>query len=139
MPTAADGYRFSRTQDASATFGEQEDFKAILLAGGAHFEVQAVGEVHTTGPSFPLYTASIGSADPLAPVIGFFGGIHGLERIGTQLILAYMRALLFRLNWDELLHRQLQHVRLVFMPIVNPGGMWAHKRANPRGVDLMRN
>ncbi len=139
MPTAAAAYRFSRTQDASATFAEQEDFKAILLAGATHFEVQTVGEVHTTGPSFPLYTASIGATDPHAPVIGFFGGIHGLERIGTQLILAYMRALLFRLNWDELLHRQLQHVRLVFMPIVNPGGMWAHKRANPKGVDLMRN
>ena len=25
------------------------------------------------------------------------------------------------------------------MPIVKPGGMWAHKRANPRGADLMRN
>ena len=25
------------------------------------------------------------------------------------------------------------------MPIVNPGGMLAHKRANPNGVDLMRN
>jgi hypothetical protein len=90
-------------------------------------------------PSFPLYTASIGSADPLAPAVGFFGGIHGLERIGTQLILHYMRALLHRLEWDELLHRQLEKIRLVFMPIVNPGGMWAHKRANPQGVDLMRN
>ena len=69
MPPAADAYRFSRTQDADATFAEQEDFKAILLAGGAHFEVQTVGEIHTTGPSFPLYTASIGATDPLAPVI----------------------------------------------------------------------
>ena len=25
------------------------------------------------------------------------------------------------------------------MPIVNPGGMLAHKRANLNGVDLMRN
>jgi hypothetical protein len=25
------------------------------------------------------------------------------------------------------------------MPIVNPGGMWAATRANPRGIDLMRN
>jgi hypothetical protein len=30
-------------------------------------------------------------------------------------------------------------MRLVFMPVVNPGGMWAATRANPRGVDLMRN
>jgi hypothetical protein len=118
---------------------ELEELKAILLAGSAHFDVDVVAEAHTAGPSFPLYTASIGSRDPLAPAVGFFGGIHGLERIGTQLILHYLRALLFRLEWDELLHRQLEKIRLVFMPIVNPGGMWAHKRANPQGVDLMRN
>ncbi len=135
----ADAYRLSRTPDAAATFAEHEDLKAILLAGSAHFEVRTVAEIHTAGPSFPLFTASMGSQDPMAPAIGFFGGIHGLERIGTQLILAYMRALLFRLAWDKLLEAQLQKVRLVFMPIVNPGGMWAHKRANPRGVDLMRN
>ena len=68
----------------------------------------------------------------MAPVVGFFGGIYGLERIGSQLVLDYMRSLLYRLQWDELLHRQLEKVRLVFMPIVKPGGMWAHKRANPR-------
>ena len=62
-----------------------------------------------------------------------------LERIGTLLVLDYMRALLGRLEWDELLRRQLESVRLVFMPIVNPGGMWAGTRANPAGVDLMRN
>ena len=135
----ADAYRFAHTPDAAATFAEHEDLKAILLTGGARFEVQTVAEVHTAGPSFSLFTASLGSRDPQAPAIGFFGGIHGLERIGSQLILHYMRALLFRLTWDTLLQQQLQKVRLVFMPIVNPGGMWAHKRANPRGVDLMRN
>src|SRR5262249_34584442 len=30
-------------------------------------------------------------------------------------------------------------LRMVFMPIVNPGGMWRGTRANPNGVDLMRN
>jgi hypothetical protein len=127
------------TSDASATFEEHEAFKAILLAGSAHFDIQSVGCITTPSVSFPLYTASIGSRDRQAPAVGFFGGIHGLERIGTQLILHYMRALLFRLEWDELLHQQLQKVRLVFMPIVNPGGMWAHQRCNPKGVDLMRN
>ena len=132
-------YSLTPARDVAASFAELEELKAILLAGSAHFEVAVVAEAHTAGPSFPLYTASIGSADPRAPAVGFFGGIHGLERIGTQLILHYLRALLFRLEWDELLHRQLEKIRLVFMPIVNPGGMWAHKRANPQGVDLMRN
>ena len=135
----ADPSRFAPSLDPAASFEEHEELKAILLAGSTQFEIRAVCEVQTRAPSFPVYTASIGSCDPQAPAVGFFGGIHGLERIGTQLILHYMRALLFRLEWDELLHQQLQQVRLVFMPIVNPGGMWAHKRANPNGVDLMRN
>jgi hypothetical protein len=126
-------------QQAFDTFHEHEELLALLEAGHQHFSTQTVCEVAVRGRSFPVYTASIGSDDPRAPAIGFFGGIHGLERIGTQLILHYMRALLSRLQWDELLHRQLQAVRLVFMPIVNPGGMWAHQRANPNGVDLMRN
>jgi hypothetical protein len=37
------------------------------------------------------------------------------------------------------LQRQLESVRLVFMPVVNPGGMARNTRANPQGVDLMRN
>lgn len=139
LPPLADYYRLSPTLDAAATFAEHEDFKSILRTSAGHFDVQTVAEVHTAGPSFQIYTASIGSRAPRAPALGFFGGIHGLERIGTQLILHYMRALLFRLEWDELLQQQLQKIRLVFMPIVNPGGMWAQKRANPQGVDLMRN
>ena len=131
------------TADLRATFAEHEELKAILRAGRSQFEIQTSCEVQAGSKafpsSFPLFTASIGSRDPLVPAVGFFGGIHGLERIGTQVVLHYMRALLFRLEWDELLHRQLEKIRLVFMPIVNPGGMWAQKRANPKGVDLMRN
>ena len=139
---ATDPFALVGTQDTTATFGEHEELKTILRAGSTQFEIQTVCEVHTRRvpfPVFPVFTASLGSSDPQAPAVGFFGGIHGLERIGTQVILHYMRALLFRLEWDELLHQQLEKVRLVFMPIVNPGGMWAHKRANPNGVDLMRN
>ena len=121
------------------SFAEYEDLKAILDAGSASFEVCTLCEAHVRGRTFPVLKASIGSSDPQAPAIGFFGGIHGLERIGTQLVLDYMRSLVSRLEWDELLVRQLQSIRLIFMPICNPGGMWAATRANPNGVDLMRN
>ncbi len=124
---------------ASPSFAELDDLNGILAAGRARFESRTVGEVRAGAHSFPIVTATIGSNDPEAPAIGFFGGVHGLERIGTQLILDYMRALLRRLEWDDLLHEQLRSVRLVFMPIVNPGGMWAQTRSNPNGVDLMRN
>jgi len=145
LAAADPAFCLAATTDLQHTFVEHEDLKVILLAGQKHFDIQTVCDVRAgKGPAllrshFPVFTAAIGSRDPLAPAVGFFGGIHGLERIGTQVILHYMRALLFRLEWDELLHRQLEKIRLVFMPIVNPGGMWAHKRANPNGVDLMRN
>ena len=126
-PTADDG------------LAEMQQLEAILEAGAGRLHACRVGEAQARGQRFPLYTASIGSNDPNAPAIGFFAGIHGLERIGTHLLLDYMRMLLWRLEWDALLERQLQSVRLLFMPIVNPGGMWASTRANPNGVDLMRN
>jgi hypothetical protein len=71
--------------------------------------------------------------------VGFFGGVHGLERIGAEVVMAYLRSLATRLRWDDTLHLMLQSVRLVFMPLVNPGGIWRGTRANPNGVDLMRN
>lgn len=135
----ADPSNFAQTLDVAATFSEHEALKTILGAGHAHFHTQIECDVQFGGVAFPVFTATIGSINPLAPAFGFFGGIHGLERIGTQVILHCMRALLFRLEWDELLQQQLQKIRLVFMPIVNPGGMWAHTRASPNGVDLMRN
>ena len=121
------------------SFAEYEDLKAILDAGARWFDIRSEGEIEVRGRAFPLHVAAIGSRDPAAPGIGFFGGIHGLERIGSQLVLDYMRALLGRLAWDELLMRQLESVRIVFVPILNPGGMWLATRANPNGVDLMRN
>jgi murein tripeptide amidase MpaA len=54
-------------------------------------------------------------------------------------LLSFLRGLLTRLKWDKSLQHMLQDVRLVFMPLVNPGGMWQATRANPNGVDLMRN
>lgn len=114
-------------------------FRSLLDAGARHFDIETVCEVEHNGHRFPLHVAAIGSRDPRAPAIGLFGGVHGLERIGTQLLLDYMGSLLKRLEWDALLHLQLQTVRLLFMPIVNPIGMWLGHRSNGNGVDLMRN
>lgn len=112
----------------------------IMELGKSQLEIRIVREVQTaTGASFPVYSIAVGTPSPEAPAIGFFGGVHGLERIGTEVVMAYLQNVVTRLRWDTTLHRQLEHVRLVFMPIVNPGGMWSGTRANPRGVDLMRN
>ena len=101
-PPTIDLYTLTGTQDTTATFDEHETLKKILRAGSGQFEIETVCEVQTRRapfPVFPVFTASIGSRDPLAPCIGFFGGIHGLERIGSQLVLDYMQSLLHRLTW----------------------------------------
>lgn len=91
------------------------------------------------GIHFPMYGITLGSKDPKAPVFGITGGVHGLERIGSQVVLSFLVTLVERLRWDETLQRDLEKIRLAFVPIVNPVGMWQERRSNPNGVDLMRN
>src|SRR5471030_3252514 len=113
--------------------------KRLIDEGGHHLDVGTPCTIAMDGRQFPVYTLTLGNPSPDVPAVGFFGGIHGLERIGTQVILSYLHSLLTRLRWDHALHQQLESVRLVFMPLVNPGGMWQGTRCNPQGVDLMRN
>ncbi len=111
----------------------------LAQLGQPWLRTRTLCEVAVGGHQLPVPVLTLGSERPDAPVAAFFGGVHGLERIGSQVVLAYLRSLVMRLAWDESLHRQLEAVRLVFVPVVNPGGMWLGTRANPNGVDLMRN
>lgn len=122
-----------------AVFAELAELERIVEDGGAALDVRVACEVAAGGHRLPVHVVCLGDPDPRLPAVGFFGGFHGLERIGTEVVLVYLRSLVSRLRWDSVLHRQLESVRLVFMPLVNPGGMWRGTRANPNGVDLMRN
>lgn len=121
---------------AGAQIGELE---RLLELGRAHFEVRVETEVRIGSKVLPVYSAALGNRSPAVPAVGVFGGVHGLERIGSEVVIAYMKSLLKRLEWDQLLHHKLASLRLVFMPLVNPGGLLLGTRANPAGVDLMRN
>lgn len=118
---------------------ELEELERIADAAAASAEVRTLGEVSDARARYPLRAVCLGTRRPEAPAIGFFGGVHGLERIGTQVLLSYLGALLERMGRDEALDRLLGEVRLVFMPLVNPAGMVRCTRANANGVDLMRN
>ena len=124
---------------AHSELNELIELENIIRDGGSHLSTQVACEVSAGPQRFPIHVIALGNPSPDVPVVGFFGGFHGLERIGTEVVMAYLRSLVSRLEWDSVLHRQLESVRLVFMPIVNPGGMWRGTRANPNGVDLMRN
>lgn len=91
------------------------------------------------GDTVPILGLAIGSTDPRAPTFGLFGGVHGLERVGTHTVLAYLESLLENLRWDAHLRKRFETCRLVAIPLVNPAGMFLNRRSNARGVDLMRN
>ena len=121
------------------TLPELRELERLIKLGRGHLEADVACEVSAGQQHFPVYHLALGNPDPALPAIGFFGGIHGLERIGTQVLLCFLRGLITRLAWDKSLHQMLQEVRLVFMPLMNPGGMAQSTRCNPQGVDLMRN
>lgn len=111
----------------------------ITAEFGDKARVLRLEAVQYKGKRFPLYALVVGSDRPSDPALGFFGGVHGLERIGSEVALAHMRTVLELLRWDDSFHQRLQRSRLVFMPIVNPVGISLGRRSNGNGVDLMRN
>ena len=108
-------------------------------------KASAVGRVHQEAivayrdVGFPILSFSFGCEDVDAPVLAFIGGVHGLERVGTRVVLSYLRTVIELLAWDETMRHVLDRCRLVFYPLVNPAGMAWGMRSNPNGVDLMRN
>jgi hypothetical protein len=117
---------------------ELDALERVITLAGARAEVNMAALPTAGGSLLPIYTVALGNPDAAAGV-GFFGGVHGLERIGSDVVIMWLHSLVMRLRWDATLHTLLERVRLVFMPIVNPGGMLRGTRANPNGVDLMRN
>ena len=106
---------------------------------GGSLEIRELCQVDVGARRLPVYAIALGNPAPSAPAVGFFGGVHGLERIGAAVVLTFLHSVAMRLRWDTTLQQQLERLRMVFMPVVNPGGLWHGTRANPQGVDLMRN
>jgi hypothetical protein len=104
-----------------------------------HASVDVLAEVPYAGESFPLLAFRFGPDDPNLPIFALFGGIHGLERIGTQVVMSYLRTLLEMARWDRVTLDMLATTRLLVVPLVNPVGMYLKRRSNGNFVDLMRN
>lgn len=100
---------------------------------------QVLGHVGDSEKLFPIYKICVGSEDPQAPVLSLIGGVHGLERIGAQVVISLLSSVLKIQLWDQSLQELLKNIRLVFIPTVNPWGIYNRRRSNANGVDLMRN
>ncbi|MCA9698864.1 MAG: DUF2817 domain-containing protein [Myxococcales bacterium] len=111
----------------------------ILERFGDRAEPHVLAVVRQGGIEFPIIGVVVGARRADAPTFGLIGGVHGLERIGTRVVLAGMHTLAQFLAWDSMLNASLEEVRVVYLPLLNPVGMWLRRRSNGSGVDLMRN
>lgn len=110
-----------------------------LLATLRPEQVRTLASVAHGRQCLPIPGVVLGPDDKSLPALLFVGGVHGLERIGTQVLLSYLRTLVAGLTWDVVLAQMLTRMRILFVPLLNPAGMALGLRSNARGVDLMRN
>ena len=108
-------------------------------AGQRWLRIHERGRVKCRDTACPCWASPWVQTTPPCPPLGLFGGVHGLERIGSQVVIHVLESLVKRLSWDAVLQSQLERIRIVAMPVINPGGLLLRRRANPAGVDLMRN
>lgn len=120
-------------------FLELRHIHNLIAQHQPHLRSEVLCQVSDQNQHFPIHALSMGNPAPHIPCIVFVGGIHGLERIGTQVVLAFLESLLERLHWDSTLASMLQQVHIMFLPLINPVGMRRRTRANGAGIDLMRN
>jgi len=120
-------------------FHEFDEFNSLLAQVPAQGAVDKICEVKSQGLCYPVNVVRFGSSDQTLPVVCVVGGVHGLERIGSNVALSFLRWFISNLSWDEGLNDRLTKMRVIFIPILNPIGMFRKSRANGNGIDLMRN
>lgn len=118
---------------------ELEALEALLDGARRHGRVETLAWVGSGPWHYPIHTIVFGCVDPRSPILLCAGGVHGLERIGTQVVLSFLTTVSRQLEWDRLLVDALRSTRLAFVPLLNPVGMARQRRSNGNGVDLMRN
>jgi hypothetical protein len=95
--------------------------------------------IEVDGFILPVVSLCIGNPDTAKHCLLLTAGIHGVERIGSQVLLAWLESVVERCRWDSHWRAQFdEHIAIVAVPIVNPGGMLRDSRCNPNGVDLNR-
>lgn len=122
-----------------ARLPELQQLEQLMQRYHAYMHCQQLAAVSYNNTQWPIYALRVGTASALAPAVVFVGGVHGLERIGSQVVLSYLASILARQCWERPLQNMLARTALYFVPIVNPVGMLLQRRSNGNRVDLMRN
>lgn len=118
---------------------ELKELESIITEYGSLIRHQVIGTAQDKKRKYPLHMIQVGSESEDAPVVAFIGGVHGLERIGTQVVLSLLRSFLETLRWDDTRRKEIENLKVIFIPLLNPTGMANRMRSNFNGVDLMRN
>lgn len=126
----------------NSTYKEYKEWRDILeLLEFEHplVKVELLKEIKYKDKLYPIVAFHIGSPDLSKPTLLINGGVHGLEKIGTHLIITYLKSLFKQLRWNKNLEKELKNKRLLAIPVINPAGMANNMRSNGNGVDIMRN
>lgn len=124
---------------SASQFPELHQLHQLMTQYPTQADYQILNHIKVKDFDLPIWAIRLGSNNPNHPMIGFFGGVHGMERIGSQVLIAWLQNLLSRTIWDISLQQLLQQVTIVCIPLLNVGGLLNNTRSNPNGVDLMRN
>ncbi len=120
-------------------FAELQQLEQLIEQFSNRLQSRVIERITYQNLEFPIHCITLGSTSPDVPVLAFFGGVHGLEKIGSEVILSYLHTICTLLDWDEEFQARLEKSRLVFVPIVNPVGVYLGTRSNGNCIDLMRN
>lgn len=110
-----------------------------LIERYPQLHARTLAKVELKNHSYPVISVELGAKGADVPCVLFVGGVHGVEVIGIQVIMALLESILSRLEWDSQLQLLLTKIKLAFVPIVNPIGLQNGTRCNGQRVDLMRN
>lgn len=121
------------------SFPELAFLETLLEELKDYARIEQEARVEFSGLTFPIYSVAFGSKDPAAPTLALVGGVHGQEKIGSQVVLSTLETFTELVHWDEMTKIALEKSRVVFYPIANPVGMYLLRRGNGNRVDLNRN
>lgn len=118
---------------------EYLELDKIIFQNQDVIQVDVLAHVPVNNITLPIPQLIIGNPDTSKTTLIITAAIHGVERIGTQALLAWLQSLVQRYRWDGLWRSQFEEeVAIVILPMVNPVGMYLNTRANGNGVDINR-
>lgn len=102
------------THSVKELLPELHQIEAIVKQNRDVLTSEVLCKISDNQQTLPIYVLKLETTRRNAPCISYVGGIHGLERIGTQVVLSFLETLLERMKWDKVFEDILNRVRIIF-------------------------